>query len=413
LNCLWPFAAFPLVLLQTSMSQKNKLSEPLTMLRRRFLSFAPKFAAVVAAPSVVCSAYAQEGVNAKTINIGSTGALSGPLGGYGANLKIGVNAALREINAKGGIHGRQLQFSMLDDAYVPARSADNAKQLVAGESVLALLSCIGTANNAAIMPTIEEMGIPYVAPLTGASSLRKANFKSVFHVRASYTDETMRVVQKLTDMGMGNLAIVYLDNAYGKEILADTQRALAAAKAKPALEVAVATDGKNLAEVVAKISAAKPAAVFMATAGAVSASLTQAIRQASPIMPIAGLSATYTSDGLKALGKASQGIALAMVIPDANQTRLKIVRDYQAAMLAAGHQDFSAGSLEAYINTQVLAHGIERAGRDVNRAKLRTALTGVRNLDLGGFHVDYAAAPYVGSKFVGLGILSASGHLIS
>ena len=70
-------------------------------------------------------------------------------------------------------------------------------------------------------------------------------------------------------------------------------------------------------------------------------------------------------------------------------------------------------ALNRLFNTQVLAQGIERAGRDVNRAKLRTALAGVRNFDLGGFQVDYAAAPYVGSKFVDLGVLGANGHLMS
>mgnify|MGYP003444799877 CR=1 FL=1 len=383
------------------------------MLRRRFLSLAPQFAAAVAAPSFVSSAWAQDGVSAKAITIGSTGALTGPLGGFGQSLKLGVDAAMREINARGGIHGRQLQFELLDDAYAPARSVENVNKLMAGESVLALLSCIGTANNAAILPAVETAGLPYVAPLTGASSLRKPNLKNVFHVRASYTDETSRLMQKLAAMGMGKVAVVYQDNAFGKEVLADTQRAMAAANIKAVVEVALAADGKNLAEVLGKISAAHPSTVFLGTAGAASVSVAQALRAASPLMPIAGLSVTFSGDGIKSLGKASQGIALTMVMPDGNQTRVKVVRDYQAAMRAAGHTEFGGGSLEGYINAQVLAQGIERAGRDVNRAKLRAALAGVRNFDLGGFQVDYTAAPYVGSKFVDLGVLGSNGYLVS
>ena len=90
-----------------------------------------------------------------------------------------------------------------------------------------------------------------------------------------------------------------------------------------------------------------------------------------------------------------------------------MVRDYQAAMRAKGATEFSQVSLEAYVNTRVLAEGLERAGSDPSRAKLRTALAGIRNWDMGGFVVDYSGqAPYVGSRFVDLGVLNGSGRFL-
>ncbi|MGQ2979968.1 MAG: hypothetical protein ACT6Q9_09765 [Polaromonas sp.] len=51
------------------------------------------------------------------------------------------------------------------------------------------MSCLGTANNAAITPLIEAAGLVHLAPLTGASSLRKSGLRRVFPIRASYSDE--------------------------------------------------------------------------------------------------------------------------------------------------------------------------------------------------------------------------------
>jgi branched-chain amino acid transport system substrate-binding protein len=184
------------------------------MQRRHFLSFIPQAVALAAAPAMIRPAFAQEGINAKSLTIGCSGALTGPLGSFGQDLKIGVEAAMTQINAKGGIYGRALQLQMLDDGYVPTRTAENVKKMVGESSVFALMSCIGTPNNAAIMPMVEESNMPYLAPLTGATSLRKPS-KNVFHVRASYQDETTRLVAKLVDMGIKNLAIVYLDNPFG------------------------------------------------------------------------------------------------------------------------------------------------------------------------------------------------------
>lgn len=383
------------------------------MSRRRFLSLAPKLAALSVAPAFIRNAHAQEGVSAKTVTIGCSCALSGALSGFGSAIKLGAGAAIAQINAKGGVQGRQIQLQIVDDGYVAQRTVDNVKKMVGDGSVFALMSCMGTPNNAAIVPMIEESNLPYLAPLTGASSLRSASLRNVFHVRASYTDETQRLVQKLLGMSIKDLGIVYLDNSFGRELLADATAALATKGVKPAVHAALATDGKNLSDVVSQIVATKPAAVLLGTAGTASVGLIEALKKASPMMPLVGQSMTLSASELKSLGAAGSGLALTMVFPDPYRARIPVVRDYQAAMRAMGNEDFSLGSLESYINTRVLAEGLERAGRDLTRTKLRTALMSLQKFDLGGFSVDYSsAAPFVGSHFVDLGVLGANGRFI-
>jgi hypothetical protein len=82
-------------------------------------------------------------------------------------------------------------------------------------------------------------------------------------------------------------------------------------------------------------------------------------------------------------------------------------------MRAQGKGDFSQGSLEAYVNARVLLEGLERAGKDPTQARLRAALSSIRNLDLGGFTVDYSGQmPYVGSRYIDLGVLGGTGRFI-
>ncbi|PTT19578.1 ABC transporter substrate-binding protein [Acidovorax sp. HMWF029] len=383
------------------------------MQRRQFVTLASHTTAVLAAPVFMRNAWAQEGgITGKTLTIGCSAALSGPLAGFGQDIKQGAEAALAHINGRGGVHGRTLQFNMVDDGYVPQRTTENIKQMIGQGSAFALLSCVGTPNNTAILPLIEEAGIPYVAPLTGASSLRKGG-RNVFHVRASYTDEVRRLVQRLAGMGLKGIGVVYLDNGYGREMLEDATRSLAEQNIKPSVQAALATDGKNLADVLAKVAEARPAAVLLATAGAASVELVRGIKKTVPGVLMAGVSVTLTSDGLKQLGDAGSGIAVTMVMPDPNRAKTQLVRDYQAAMRSKGQQDFTLGSLEAYVNMRVLAEGLERAGSDPSRAKLRNALAGIRNWDMGGFVVDYSGqSPYVGSRFIDLGVLNGAGRFL-
>lgn len=383
------------------------------MQRRQFVSLASTAATVLATPVFMRQAWAQDnGISGKTIAIGCSAALSGPLAGFGQDIKQGAEAALAQINSRGGIHGRTLQLNMMDDGYVPQRTADNVKQMIDQGGVFALLSCMGTPNNTAILPLIEEAGIPYVAPFTGATSLRKGS-RNVFHVRASYTEEVRRLVQRLAGMGLKDIGVIYLDNGYGREMLEDAKRALTESAIQPSVQVALTTDGKNLPEVLAKVTEAHPSAVLLATAGAASVELVRGLKKVAPGLLMAGVSVTLSNDGLKQLSDAGSGIAITMVMPDPNRAKHQVVRDYQAAMRAKGATDFTQISLEAYVNARVLAEGLERAGADPSRAKLRTALASIRNWDMGGFVVDYSGqAPYVGSRFVDLGVLNGSGRFL-
>ena len=381
------------------------------MLRRQFLSALPSVIAAGSSFGLISHACAQTARDKDAFVFSSTAALTGPLGGFGVNMKLGVDLAFAQINAKGGVHGRKMQYEVLDDAYVPARSVENAKKILADNDVLALIGCLGTANNAAITPMIEQSSIAHLAPLTGASSLRRPELRNLFHVRASYTDESRRLVQNLVGMGITSLAVVYLDNAYGKEVLGDIVNALDAAGIKTVAQSALAVDGKNMESVVASVLGSKPSAVLLGTSGAASTGVVAALRAASNTMPIASISAALTQGGIKQLGTAAKGVAVTMVFPDADRAKTQLVRDYQAATKAGGQDVFTTGALEGYVSGRLMAEAVLRTGRAASREKIRTALASIRNYDLGGFAIDYSNKLMVASKFVDLGVLTADGKM--
>jgi branched-chain amino acid transport system substrate-binding protein len=381
------------------------------MLRRNFIQSLPTIVAAASSLSLISHARAQNVRDLDAYNFSCTAAMTGPLGSFGKNMKSGVDAAFAQINARGGVNGRKLAFEVMDDAYVPARSVENMKKILADKDILGLIGCLGTPNNAAITPMIEQTSIAHLAPLTGATSLRGADLRNLFHVRASYTDETSRLVKFLVSMSINNLAIVYLDNPYGKEVLADAVRALAEANIKAVAQVALATDGSNIQTVIASVLAAKPSAVLLGTAGAASTGVVAAIRKASTSMPIASISAALTQDGIKQLGVAAKGIGVTMVFPDADQAKLQLVREYQAAAKMSGLDNFSTGSLEGYVSGRIMAEAVLRAGKSASREKIRSSIASIRQYDLGGFPIDFGSRPYVASKFVNLGVMSAEGRL--
>lgn len=382
------------------------------MNRRDFIHRASQGAAALGVAGwAVPSWAAEEGITAKSITIGSSTALTGPLSSAGQDHDKAIQAAFAQINKAGGVNGRELKILTKDDGYQAPRTVENVKKMIDDSSVLAFMSIIGTPNNGAILPMTEKAGIPVLAPITGAASLRKPEYKSTFHIRPSYTDEVTRMVQQLVQMGIQDIAVVYLDNPFGKEVLGNAQRVLTEQKLKAVAALPLAVDGKNHAEVAQQILDSKAGAVFLGTTGTGTTDLILSLREKAGGLPVIGLSVTFTDT--KRLGKHLTGLAMASVFPSAQVKKFAVVRAYQASMEAARLTTNGLG-LESWINAQVMAEGLKRCGREVTRDKLRSALAGLRNFEVGEVTINFTnAAPYVGTTAVKLGIFGPDGILRS
>jgi ABC-type branched-subunit amino acid transport system substrate-binding protein len=89
-----------------------------------------------------------------------------------------------------------------------------------------------------------------------------------------------------------------------------------------------------------------------------------------------------------------------------------IVKEYQDVMTKAGNTDFNFSSLEGYIVGKVMVEGLRRAGRDLTREKLVTALEGMNNVDIGDFIVSFSPTNHSGSRFVDLTMIGRGGKFL-
>lgn len=385
------------------------------MQRRLFLNRLAQSAATLALPGSLSLARAtDEGLAVQSVTIGTSLSLTGILAGAGQEHTAGIKAAFAAVNQAGGVHGRELRLLVMDDGYSPPRALDNVRQMLDTGSAFALMSLMGTATTAAALPLIERQNVPCVGPVTGASSLRSTAQRNVFHVRASYSDETLRMVQQLRNMGMRDIAVVYLDNPYGKEFLRDAERAMSSHKVRAVGNFALAVDGGNTQQVVSQVLDARAGAVLLGTTGTATTDILLALRARATALPIAGISVSVISSELPKMGLAARGLALTQVFPDPTKTRLKAVRTYQNMMRAQGSSNFGGGSFEGWVNAQVLIEGLRRAGRELTRERLRLALASIRRMDLGEYSLGFGApAPFVASQFVDLAVLGADGSRVS
>lgn len=103
----------------------------------------------------------------KTIKIGGSFPMSGPLSGL-ATITDGMKAYFGMVNAQGGVNGRRIDFTILDDGYEPARTLQNVQKLVQQDNVFALFGTLGTATNLATWDYVTQNRVPDLFLYSGA-----------------------------------------------------------------------------------------------------------------------------------------------------------------------------------------------------------------------------------------------------
>lgn len=374
---------------------------PCGIVRRRFL------ASTMALPWLGLSpAYAQEA----TLKICQSTALTGPLGDLGTALQLGAKAAFSTINAKGGIHGRQIVLQTLDDAYEVPRAMANLNTFLADRDCFALYNCFGTPLVGAMLPKVQETGIPFFAPYTGGQVCRIPGARNVFNIRASYADEAEKAVQHLATIGIRRIAVAYQNNAFGKEVLAGASSAMDRAKLPPAVTTTVESDASDAATAAQKLADATPEALLVGLAGKPALDFIKAFRALRPGVTLYALSVMGTAANIKALGAHATGLVISQVMPMPNNATMSVVHDFQTAWKAIGaSMEASHIALEGYINARVFAEALQRAGKNPSRAAFIDATWSLRKFDLGGFEINASTPERNASRFLELTLVGRDG----
>ena len=379
------------------------------MKRRHLLQHLAATSATLALPSLTTSAFAQ---SERRIVLGQSAAFSGPAAYLGTQMNRGAKVYFDALNAAGGVNGLTVELRTLDDGYEPDRCKANTERFIDKDNVFGLFGYVGTPTCLAAMPLVQENRTLFFAPFTGAESLREPFSRNVFHVRASYFDETALIVKQLLSIGLTKIAVFYQDDAYGQAGLAGVNRALKAANLAPVATGTVERNTVNVAQAVKTIAAATPEAVVQISAYKSSAAFIREARKAGYGGTFYNVSFVGTQALADELGREARGIMISQVMPSPFSTTSALSREYLAAVAkAGGDATANYSSMEGYVAAKVFAEGLKRAGRNPTRDSFITAMESIQNLNLGGFPVNFGARDHVASHFVELSMLTEDGKV--
>jgi ABC-type branched-subunit amino acid transport system substrate-binding protein len=375
------------------------------MLTRRQFSLA----AGAAALPTVTTALPKTG---DKIVLGQSAAFTGPAAQLGIQFHQGAKLWFDQINAQGGVAGRFIEIKTMDDGYEPERCVANTRKLIDDE-VFALFGYIGTPTSLAALPLVNEAQIPFVAPFTGAMGLRDPFSRYVFHVRASYNDETALIVKQLTTLDLKKIAVFYQNDSYGKAGLSGVTLALGARNLIPVAQATVERNSVDVEAAVKTLVAAAPDAIVQISAYKSCAAFIRACRKVGYGGMFFNVSFVGTQALADELGKEGAGIVVSQVMPSPYSASKPIAREFAEAIKLGGAKvqpNFS--SMEGYLAAKVFTAGLRRAGgRELSRESFINAMESMGSQSFGGFSVQYSQNNHVASSFVDLSMLTGDGRI--
>jgi len=308
-----------------------------------------------------------QGVNKDEIVVGSIQDLSGPLAGFGKQIRLGMNLRIDEINEQGGVNGRKLKLVIEDSGYDPKRAVLAAQKLVNQDKVFAVIGHLGTAGNMAAMPIQFEKGVINFFPITAAREMYEPLHKLKYSFAATYFDQMRLAVPKLVkEKSAKKVCSIYQDDEFGLEVLRGAEAGLKTAGMEMAEKTSFKRGATEFSSQVARMKAAGCDFVVLGTIIRETIGTIGESRKTGFNPTFLGSSAAYTDLIHKLGGKAMDGLYATMTVQnpyldEASQP----IRFWANKYKTKYNDDPTVFSIYGYNAIDAFIRGAQKAGKNL------------------------------------------------
>jgi branched-chain amino acid transport system substrate-binding protein len=334
---------------------------------------------LVSALALCGSALAQQGVSKDTLTLGSIQDLSGPLAGFGKQVRMGMMLAVDELNEQGGINGRKITLKIEDSGYDPKRAVLAAQKLVNQDKIFAMIGHIGTAQNLAAMPVQFSKNVINFFPVTAAREMFDPFHPLKYSFAATYYDQVRLSTAKLVkDKNLKKVCTIYQDDEFGLEILRGGEAGLKAIGMEFAEKTTYKRGATDFSSQVARLKSAGCEMVVLGTIIRETVGTIAESRKTGFNPVFLGSSAAYTDLIHKLGGKAMDGLYAAMTsqhpyLDEASQP----IRFWATKYKTMFNEDPTVFSVYGYQATMHFATAAGKAGKNLTHETFIKAMDGM------------------------------------
>lgn len=304
---------------------------------------------------------------AKPIILGATLPLTGDAAAWGKNTQQGIDLALEQINASGGVMGRKLEVIYEDTQALAKEGVSAYRKLVTVDKVSAIIDDSVSSVTLAMAPMAEKDKVVILATGATAPKISEAG-DFIFRIWNSDAYEG-EVAAKYAyhDLGHRSAAILYINNDYGKGLEQVFKSQFAKLGGKIVASESFAQSATNMRTQLTKIKAAKPQLLYVVGYPKETPIALKQSRELRLEVPVLGTVAMKDPQLIEAAGEAAEGLSF----PYPKEPGGDHVAKFHAAIQAKYGQDPGITTDVGYDAVKMIAQAIEKAdgftGEDIRR----------------------------------------------
>ena len=327
----------------------------------------PLVAAALCVASGISLAQSQ-GVSKDEVVVGTIQDLSGPLAGFGKQIRLGMMLRIDELNEQGGINGRKVKLLVEDSGYDPKRAVLAAQKLVNQDKIFMMLGHLGTAQNNAAMPVQFEKNVINFFPVTAAREMYEPFHKLKYSFAATYFDQMRSSLPVLVkDKGAKKVCTIYQDDEFGLEVVRGAEAGLKTLGMEFVEKTSYKRGATDFSSQVARMKAASCDLVVLGTIIRETIGTIGESRKTGFNPVFFGSSATYTDLIHKLGGKAMDGLYATMTVQNPyTDEASQPIRFWANKYKTKFNEDPTVFSVYGYSVVDVFANASTKAGGNLN-----------------------------------------------
>ncbi|MCV6589278.1 MAG: branched-chain amino acid ABC transporter substrate-binding protein [Marinobacterium sp.] len=296
---------------------------------------------------------------AETLKIGLAGPATGPVAQYGDMQKIGVMAAIDDINNAGGINGMQLEGIIYDDACDPKQAVAVANKIV-NDGVMHVVGHLCSSSTEPASDIYEEEGVLMITAASTSPSITEKGHQLIFRtIGLDSLQGTLAAQHILNSVKPKTIAVIHDKQQYGEGLATTVKSTLEAAGTEIVMFEGVTAGDKDFSALIAKL---KKEGIDFVYYGGYHPELGLILRQSREKgfnAQFMGPEGIVNSDLAKIAGKASEGVlATAPKSFDqnpVNQARVERIK-------AKGEDPTGPFVFTAYAAVELMQNAINKTG---------------------------------------------------
>lgn len=330
-------------------------------------------------------------VHDDVIVFGCTLDLSKGLRNQSAGLQAGITAKIDEINALGGVNGKQLQIIFLDDEYTPSIAKKNALRFINEFNTDVLLCPLGSSTLEIYLDMVKEEKILVLFPVTGSLMFRSPEIKNILNYRPSYSNELQTLTEYMVMVrNARKFLIFYQQDSYGegpKEAVKATLRRL---NITNFTEIPYERNELDFTDKVKQIKNFDPdSIVFISTSVPAQNLIRQLGADFFSGKNIYGTSNNFGEASFKNFMKLKGlNFFIANVVPNPEVSDTEIAKEFRNKAYK-GNIVIDTISFEGYILASLTVYVLEQIKGEITKQKIIDVIRGMKDFDFKGLKLSY------------------------